>query len=192
MSSVFKERIGEFKIKIKHDGDCCWNPRTDCDNFGTMLCAHGRYNLGDKQFRTSEQIEDELAENNAVVKLPLYLYDHSGITMNTTGFSCPWDSGQVGIIYVDKKGILEATGGKILTKKRLEHAKRLLQGEVETYDQYLRGKVYGFVVKRKVEGEWEEVDSCWGFYGDYEEGALAEARSIVKHLMGKETVKEVV
>ena len=22
--------------------------------------------------------------------LPLYLYDHSGITMNTTGFSCPW------------------------------------------------------------------------------------------------------
>ena len=28
--------------------------------------------------------------------LPLYLYDHSGITMNTTGFSCPWDSGQVG------------------------------------------------------------------------------------------------
>lgn len=30
--------------------------------------------------------------------LPLYLYDHSGITMNTTGFSCPWDSGQVGWI----------------------------------------------------------------------------------------------
>ena len=28
-----------------------------------------------------------------MVILPLYLYDHSGITMNTTGFSCPWDSG---------------------------------------------------------------------------------------------------
>ena len=30
------------------------------------------------------------------VFLPLYLFDHSGITMNTSGFSCPWDSGQVG------------------------------------------------------------------------------------------------
>ncbi len=34
------------------------------------------------------------------VILPLDLYDHSGITMNTTGFHCPWDSGQVGYIYV--------------------------------------------------------------------------------------------
>ena len=33
------------------------------------------------------------------VFLPLYLFDHSGITMNTSGFSCPWDSGQVGWIF---------------------------------------------------------------------------------------------
>ena len=28
-----------------------------------------------------------------VVMLPLYLYDHGGLTMNTSAFSCPWDSG---------------------------------------------------------------------------------------------------
>lgn len=189
MSSVYKEKIGNFKIKIKQDSDPC-DPRKEWDNFGTMLCAHGRYNLGDKHFRTSKQIEDELAENNAVVKLPLYLYDHSGITMNTTGFSCPWDSGQVGFIYVDKKGILEATGGKNLTKKRLDHAKRLLEGEVKTYDSHLRGEVYGFVIEEKVDDEWVEIDACWGFYGNYEEGALKEARDIVKSLM--KTEKEVV
>jgi len=33
------------------------------------------------------------------IMLPLYLYDHSGITMSTGKFSCPWDSGQVGWIY---------------------------------------------------------------------------------------------
>ena len=47
--------------------------------------------------------------------LPLYLYDHSGITMNTTGFSCPWDSGQVGWIYASKEDALREFGGKNIT-----------------------------------------------------------------------------
>ena len=47
--------------------------------------------------------------------LPLYLYDHSGITMNTTGFSCPWDSGQVGWIYASKEDALREFGGRTFT-----------------------------------------------------------------------------
>lgn len=42
--------------------------------------------------------------------LPLYLYDHSGTIMNTTGFSCPWDSGQVGWIFCSHKRMKEETG----------------------------------------------------------------------------------
>ena len=38
--------------------------------------------------------------------LPLYLYDHSGLSMNTSGFSCPWDSGQVGWIYCNNEKAL--------------------------------------------------------------------------------------
>ena len=44
-------------------------------------------------------------------------------------------------------------------------------GEVETYDQYICGDVYGFKVF-KVETcdngceHEEEIDSCWGFFGD--------------------------
>ena len=34
-----------------------------------------------------------------LVYLPVYLYDHSGLVLQTTPFSCPWDSGHVGIIY---------------------------------------------------------------------------------------------
>ena len=44
------------------------------------------------------------------VLLPLYLYDHSGITMNTGGFSCPWDSGQVGWIFADGNAIRREYG----------------------------------------------------------------------------------
>jgi len=42
----------------------------------------------------------------------LYLYDHSGITMSTSPFSCPWDSGQVGFAYVDRATV-EREWGKI-------------------------------------------------------------------------------
>ena len=55
---------------------------------------------------------EELHEfiNADYILLPLYLYDHSGITMNTTGFSCSWDSGQVGFIYASKARFKEETG----------------------------------------------------------------------------------
>ena len=62
--------------------------------------------------------------------LPLYLYDHSGITMNTTGFSCPWDSGQVGWIYADRRRI-EAEYGKV-TPETVEKARQVLEGEVKS------------------------------------------------------------
>ena len=76
-------------------------------NLGTMAIFHTRYNFGDEVNFSSddfgnwsemeEHIENEL---KASVCIPIYLYDHSGITINTEGFSCPWDSGQVGFIYV--------------------------------------------------------------------------------------------
>lgn len=106
---------------------------------------------------------------NYIVWLPLYLYDHSGLTMNTTGFSCPWDSGQVGWIYMARETFLAETGWgeQLWPDKAIE----MMQGSVKTYDQYLTGEVYGFQMYQNVgtdeNPDWEETDnSCWGFYGD--------------------------
>jgi hypothetical protein len=55
--------------------------------------------------------------------------------------------------------------------KRAEQVARYLTGEVETYAQYLEGRVYGFITEifNPTTDKWEEGDSCWGFYGqDYE------------------------
>ena len=92
--------------------------------------------------------------------LPLYLYDHSGITMNTCGFSCPWDSGQVGWIYADK-AMIEQEHGKI-TPEILEKVRQTLEAEVKEYDYYLTNQCYGFQLFK----EDVEVDSCWGFLGE--------------------------
>ncbi len=170
-----------YTIKIEQD-DNPINPRED-DNFGTLVCFHKRYVLGDKtdlksdDFSSWTEMETHICQElKAVVILPVYMYDHSGITINTTGFSCPWDSGQIGFIYATKKDILDNWGGKILTPALKEKAMNLLKGEVETYDQYLRGDIYGYIVEKDGEG----MDSSWGFYG--EEEAIREAKSMVDYL----------
>jgi len=157
------------RIRIEQD-ETPMHPRKDMDNLGTMVCWHGRYELGDEQPSESpDEFRSELPKD--VIELPLYLYDHSGITMNTTGFHCPWDSGQVGFIYVTREKVREEYGWKRITKAREQQILAYLKAEVEVYDQYLRGEVYGFIVeelKQDEDGdtEWEHVDSCWGFYGD--------------------------
>lgn len=104
------------------------------------------------------QIMIEEAFDKYYISLPLYLYDHSGITMSTGPFSCPWDSGQVGFIYVSRENAAKEWADT--TEKQ---ARNYLCGEVEVYDQYLRGEVYGFVIEDLC---GEEFDSCWGFFGD--------------------------
>ena len=113
--------------------------------------------------------------------LPLYLYDHSGITMNTTGFSCRWDSGQVGLIYVSNKNIKKEYSRKIMTKKLRERVHNLLKSEVEIYDSYIKGEVYGY----EIEKEEEHVESCWGFVGNYDY-VVSEAKSIIDHMCKEE------
>ena len=127
----------------------------------------------------SQEDKWKLLERYAnIVYLPLYLYDHSGITMNTGGFSCRWDSGQVGYIYTDKNTILKTVGAfknekgnyiKVNEKNWKKAAYKSMEDEVHTYDMYLTGEVYGLVVEELVDeedDEWNETDSCWGFYND--------------------------
>jgi len=76
----------DYEIEIVQDTDPM-SPRDD-ENFGTMACFHRRYRLGDNPGLSIEDAQ-ELSKSKDVLFLPLFLYYHSGITMNTCGFSCP-------------------------------------------------------------------------------------------------------
>lgn len=155
------------KLVLKHDNHAD-SPRT-WDNLGTMICFHKRYDLGDSHGYSSidysswEQMEKDLIkkENTAVI-LPLYLYDHSVVTISTAPFSNRWDSGQVGFILVSKEKALADFGGKIVTAKLKQKIEKQLEGEVETYAQFLEGDVYGFSIEDE---DGNHIDSCYGFYG---------------------------
>lgn len=150
-----------FRVDVEYDPDA-ENPVGNWDMVGTIVLGNRcRYAFGHESadYETLRDLADD--PNNIV--LPVYMYDHSGITINTTGFSCPWDSGQVGIIYCTKQKAVHEFGKKVCTKKVREAAIRCMVGEIKTVDQYLTGQVYGF---RVYNPEGEEVDSCWGFYGE--------------------------
>lgn len=144
------------------------NPR-EWDNIGVMVAFHGRYSLGDeghginhKDYNGWDEMEaDIIRKNPGAIVIPLYLYDHGGITMNTTGFSCPWDSGQVGFIFASAEKIRECFMVKRITKKVRERVITSLVNEVNTYAQYLRGEVYQY----RIEGGEYDGDSVGGFYG---------------------------
>lgn len=220
----------KYKLTVEQD-EMCDSPR-EWDTLTTMVCWHRRYNLGDKHhFDTVHDMLEDLASQDNIeydedintpdlmTKLapyylikPLYLYDHSGITMSTSDeypYNDRWDAGCVGYVYISKADVLKYLVEYVLDENgeriKIEHkhenspstysyktqpiseenwrkrAAEHIDIEVETYDKYLRGEVYGYKLEKEVVVEekcphcdeiiktyitWEEEDSCWGYYGD--------------------------
>jgi hypothetical protein len=145
------------RIIQDEDGE---SPR-EWSNLGIMACWHRRYTLGDVQPKQdpAEWLKANAPEGSIV--LAVSLYDHSGITMRVGPPTDRWDSGYVGYIVATPEKIRENFMVKRITAKIRQRAEQCLIGEVETYDEYLRGNVWGFVL----EGGPADGDSCWGFLG---------------------------
>ena len=172
------------------------------DNLETMLCCHREYHLGD--CNSNKETEEQLAEicrkygksdeeidemtfaeevqfildQDDVCGLPLWLYDHSGISISTERI-CQWDSSLVGLIFVEKDFFIEHT---CITNEEnwKKEAKGMLEDKIEVYNYFLQGNVYAWtlyepvvVIKqsmdgkelsRKIDEEGKIVDSMSGFY----------------------------
>jgi hypothetical protein len=173
------------------------------DNLGTMVCFHRRYELGHPHTYCSENYsgwndirEAIIKDNDVAAILPLFLFDHSGITISTSAEqfracdSAGWDWGCVGFIYVTKARVREDFMVTRITKEVLTRATEVLVAEVKEYASYLEGEVYGFVITAKDgetceecghQGKPEIIESCWGFIGDIDY-CRREAQSVAEHL----------
>jgi len=151
------------KILRVYADECPEDPRKQFDHLGKMACFHRRHMLGDE---TGKSMEDcILTENDPrVTSLPLYLLDHSGLSMRTGDFGDPWDSGRIGLIWIEAEDFKREFGRR--TVGNIAKAVRLLKAEVAEYDAWLQGEVYGWAVADRTDGAEEtEEDSCWGYYG---------------------------
>jgi hypothetical protein len=178
------------KLRIEQDTDA-EDPRESYDHLGKMVCFHRRYNLGDKHdFESAdydgwEELEAAIQkEENPVVILPLYLYDHSGLTINTTGFSCSFDSGQIGFVYATREDVLKEYSKKRISNKLRDTVAECLRSEVKSFDQFITGDVWYYVIE---DDNGEVLDSCCGFYG--REYCEQEAQEALEYLEDQERAK---
>ena len=192
--------IGRLTMDID---ECAESPR-EWDNVATIVSEGGNWDISDEGWRMSAEefaeflhkkldkkcpeiksltdidhiVNCGIAKNYIVCK-PIYMYDHSGQTISLSPFGCPWDSGCCGYIFVFKDKILNEFERATEDNWR-DIANEIIQSEIDTYDYYIRGEVYGYCLeeghtvehKDLVTGaiwtstEYETVDSCCGFYGD--------------------------
>jgi len=139
-----------YDVRYLIQEECPDSPRFD-DNLGTMVCFHRRYDLGDKHdykrdnYNSWAEVLTAIKEDNnndISIILPLYLYDHSGISIKTFphGYHGGWDCGQVGYMFITKEKIKEEYGE--VTEKTIATAKKVLIAELKIYDMYIQGEVY--------------------------------------------------
>lgn len=174
--SITKIKEG-YEVKYMITDDNPNSPREN-DNIGIMVCFHSRHTLGDnnlntiksEDFNSWEEIKNYIIKTEkAICMLPLYLYDHSGISIKVGSFQgllpqghAEFDSGQVGFIYTTKEQ-LKIMGVEKESKKQIA---KYLTSEVETYNKYLTGDSYS-IVKEVYNHNKEQInyDMVGGFLG---------------------------
>ena len=135
-----------------------------------------------------EDVEDGLLDEFDIERLdkikkeyfifPLEAYIHSGIHLSIGNEGNypdrQWDVSCIGLIFIRKD---EAENQK-------DKAHIIAKGLLDTWNDYLSGNVYGYVIDG-------DGDSVWGFYGDYNKsGILDEARASVDSIDPKQYHKE--
>ena len=150
-----------LRLEIEQD---TWSlsPREE-NNLGTIYYQEGsRFAFGDEALSKGELRRIE--EDESLYSLPVYAYVHGDeIALNTTGFSCPWDSGRCGIIAASKKRAeeyLQSVWDYEEEEITPELVYDTLRVEVKEFSMYLNGDVIGWII---YDGE-EYLQSVWGYY----------------------------
>lgn len=183
MSYLYEStKYGNNIIEVVYDSDP-ESPR-EWENVGTMDVLYRNLTIKEsdidyREIESEEQLLKAIHDDGALVILPLMIYDHSGlhIYVGTTGDR--WDSSRVGYIYATEKSIIANFGADY----DLAKVEELLRIEVELFDKYLKGEVYGYRIYAQTTCgschhiEKEEVDSCYGFFSP--EDAMERAKEYI-------------
>lgn len=186
-----------YKIDIIQD-DICQDPQTDDNNDDIFMVYDHRNFTVKKEGFNPENIFNNLDEYKKYYYVfPVFAHIHSGVILSLAHNGDKFDTSMRGFILVLKENW-----------DTDEIAKNAAQSLIEVWNDYLSGNVYGYRVykpnivysisKEKFDRllfednlgsieqefnsntEWEEVDSCWSYYGNPEKsGCIGDAKSVV-------------
>ena len=126
----------------------------------------------DDIFETMKEKEELYCSNyyghHKYYYFPVYAYIHSGVSLSLGryDFLCPgehlyWDVSFKGFALIEKNEYANNS----------EEAYKLAKSLLNTWNDYLSGNVYDFIV---YDSDDNNIDSCSGFYGDPETSGLIE------------------
>lgn len=171
--------LGNLTIKIFPDQDPM-SPDEWQDNNVFLIANHRDFYVEPPKDSTFDSVVSDYKKTHHIFLLEAYI--HSGVSLALSkegGFpDRQWDVSQLGAVFVSKD---EAE-----TKAK---ARTIALSLIKTWNQYLSGDVYDFMIEDK---DGNHVDSCGGFYGEDE--AMQEAtrqaewhlaQTLKKHLAKK-------
>ena len=182
--------FGKITIKLEYDQD-----PTSPDEMGDCEPEFFRAERGEHlRAKMSEEFEDPTEAGNTMVSGETYnqdgdwyygisKYEHGGIALALCGSvrAARWPDQQwdviplVGWIKISKK--LREDWGTGFNKAMV---KANAQGYLETWEHYINGEVYGYILQvLDAEENVLDEDSCWGYYG--EEEAIIDAQTMAWH-----------
>lgn len=147
--TVYTEDYKGLTIEIVPDDDT-ESPESDTNLF--LVANHRDFYVKPPGNSTMESVAEDHKKTHRIFGLEAYI--HSGVVLSlTVEGNFPdrqWDVSQLGAVFVAKEE----------WKTRAE-ARKAAIGLIETWNCYLSGSVYGFMVKDE---NGDVIDSCWGFY----------------------------
>ncbi len=158
---------GKLAFRVSYDSDI-QNPRKDALPMTTVVSWSKKYSFSDTdEFKTPEDFLETVRESDTL--RPLYMYDHGGISLSMGGFSCPWDSGQVGFVLATPEQV-HAEG---LDPNDTEAVERRMKSDVEELSQYINGEVYAVSVHEIYKEQiLPEPEACFGFIWSLDDKCL--------------------
>ena len=156
--SYLKDEIdyNGMTIKVYYDEDA--ESPAGWDTPDAFLCSDYRSLNVNSECLSAEDCREAIEDGkwflNGFYIFPVCIYDHSGICIHL-GESRGWDYSN-GYAFICVKRMKGWSWQK-------SKAEKIADGVVDEWNMYLEGEVYGFVAEDE---DGNELDSCWGFYGD--------------------------
>ena len=200
----YKENNGNKVVTVYAD-EMGIDPMKEFDNLGQLWTSNRDFYLGDKQFESVEELQQNVADENPVMIFDFSYNDYGSggcsLYLDTVPYSLDsllrpdlddadeydlqesimrcdrgtfvwdWDRKYDGYYFLTKEELnKEYPGWESNREETEEKVKRVLQGQIDTYEKYLNGDVVGYMVTEECictacdTKHEKDLDSCWGFY----------------------------
>lgn len=186
-NTMLSETIEYKGYNINIYFDYCLESPFENEGLAQFALFHSRYDLPNNTsidsdcFNSWGDMEAEIYRQYDVLEcLTVSMYDHSGVHIYEGHPNCPWDSGRIGFVFLDKEEVRKWYNVKRISNKTKEKAVALMRAQLKTYASYVNGETYAYTVE---DSQGEILDSMGGFIGsDHEESGLLEnARSFIDY-----------